>query len=73
MPADGPDDQPPGRPPPPSLWRVLGVAVLVVAFLVAVPALYTAGRDLSGSRLVGVLVLVPPAAGLGLVYRGLFR
>lgn len=62
-----------GRPPPPTLKRVVGTALLVVAFLVAAPALYAAGRDLSGSALVGALGLVPPAVALVLLYLELFR
>lgn len=62
-----------GRPPPPSLAEVAGAAALVLVLVLSAPALYVAGRDLTGSRLLGVLGLVPPAAGVALVYRRLFR
>lgn len=73
--ADDRDEAPPGagRPPPPSLMRVLGVGALVLAFVLAAPALYAAGRDLSGSSVVGALALLPPAVLLVALYLRLFR
>lgn len=62
-----------GRPPPPRLRQVAGVGLLVVAFVLVAPALYAAGRDLTGSRVLGLLGLLPPAAALALLYAGLFR
>lgn len=73
--ADDRDEVPPGagRPPPPSLKRVLGVGLLVLAFVLTAPALYTSGRDLTGSAALGALGLVPPAALLVVLYLRLFR
>lgn len=72
-PPDEPAPPGPGRPPPPSLRRIVGVAFLVLVFVLVAPALFVTARDITGSSLVAAMGLVPPAVGLLLLYRGLFR
>lgn len=74
-PADGEAEGsggPPGRPPPPSLWKVGGIGFVVVLFVLLLPALWSALREITGSAALAWLGLLPPAAAVAILYLGLF-